>query len=160
MITGFDSVFIADGSISEKIQQFLNEWLLRWPKLRVSLDNESVDVFAEWSSSNFSISEGSARILVARDISMEASWDERGYVLDSQEEGPFCIAYEPFRRNELRATALDDPYMRSGFRYDPYEITIVGSQLYLVTVVTPCLESNFSRTVLSGVIRSLGHASG
>ena len=138
------------------IERFLDGWLLRWPELRVALGDDPQVRFSTWASGELRIPADSGQILVARDEAMEAEWDDIGYELDSSREGPFCVAYEPCRRRALNVTALEDPYVRDGFRYDPYDVTLIGPCLYLVSVVTPDIESDFSRAVLAGLTKQLG----
>ncbi|WP_460364073.1 hypothetical protein [Actinocorallia lasiicapitis] len=93
---------------------------------------------------------------MARDRAMEVAWDDAGYGL-SDGEGPFALYYEPFLPRTRRIQFLEDPYQRDGFRFLPYEAGLVGSGLWLVTVITPDSSSLFSRGIIDAVISSLGH---
>lgn len=156
MISGDDSAFVVCGDVPPRIERFLDAWLARWPELRVALeDNERDESFQRWVPGAVSLPEHTGRILVARDESMEASWDEHGYELDSSHEGPFAIAYEKAAWSVLRLTALDDPYARTGFAYEPYQATLVGQDYFLVSTVTPAVESDFSAALIKRLAESL-----
>ncbi|WP_327151183.1 hypothetical protein [Nocardia sp. NBC_01329] len=100
-------------------------------------------------------SEPGDEILVARDEEMLTFWDEAGYSLDERDEGPFMLMYSPARWKSLQVTALEDPYARSEeSNYDPYEITLVESGLWMITVVVP-EEGVFGRCVVDTLIACL-----
>ncbi|MCX4825613.1 hypothetical protein OG883_38340 [Streptomyces sp. NBC_01142] len=154
MITGMDSVFLAQLPVSVAMERFLDRWLERWPGLRVASGDEGADgVFSPWVPGAVKLPADAVHLLVARDEQMEAGWDDFGYVLDERGEGPFSLACEPVGWRSLRLTAQEDPYGRTGFRYEPYDIAVVGAGLQLVTVVTPP-ESDWSRTVLETLVNS------
>lgn len=154
MITGSDSVFVARAPVSTAIERFLGHWLVRWPGLRVASGEEGADgVFSPWVPGALKLPEEAGHLLVARDDAMVAGWDDAGYVLDSRQEGPFSLAYEPAGWKSLEVMALDDPYSRTGFGYEPYGISVVGAGLQMVTLVAP--ESGpFQQAVLDGLLAS------
>ncbi|TXS58097.1 hypothetical protein [Streptomyces sp. t39] len=147
MITGCDTVLLAHGPVPEAIERFLGVWSQRWPHLRIAVGDEDTDVFSPWTPGATAWDGSTGRLLVARDEEMVAGWDETGYVLDATGEGPFSLAYEPAGWRSLKALALEDPYVRTGFGYEPYEVTLVGSGLRMITVVAPD-EGEFGRTVV------------
>ncbi|MCX4966484.1 hypothetical protein OHA98_16900 [Streptomyces sp. NBC_00654] len=153
MITGSDSVFVACGPVSGAVERFLADWSRRWPRLRVSVgDGEE---FSAWEPGAITLPETSGQVLVARDEDMVAGWDDSGYVLDPHQEGPFSLAYEPAGWTSLNVLALDDPYTRTGFGYEPYEIGLVGTGLQLITLVAP-EDGAFRQAVTHGLLAALG----
>lgn len=156
MITGSDSVFVARAPVSTAIERFLDRWLVRWPELRVASGEEGTDgVFSPWESGAVKLPEETGHLLVARDEEMVAGWDDSGYVLDSSGEGPFSLAYEPASWKSLDVVALNDPYSRTGFGYEPYGISVVGADLQMVTVVAP--ESGpFQQALIDGLLAAFG----
>jgi hypothetical protein len=155
VISGSDTVFISCGDIREAIDRFLNGRLQDWPGMRVSVSGISGGRFRQWAEYRSQFPpEG--EILVARDETMEAAWNEVGYVLGPEGEGPFAIFYETVKRAATQMKALVDPYNREGFRFEPYELTLVGCGLYLVTLVTPDLDSRFSRLLVDSLVTALG----
>lgn len=155
MISGFDTVFVARGPVTQPVSRLLDKWLTRWPALRTSVEGRAGDEFCPWNPKALTLSADRVHILVARDREMEVEWDNRGYALDSLGEGPFSIAYEPCGWKTLGARLLEDPYSREGFGFVPYEATVVGAGLYMVSVVTPDAESAFSKDVLDDLVEVL-----
>ena len=95
---------------------------------------------------------------MSRDEAMETSWDEIGFNLDSRREGPFIIGYRPAPWTSLRIQALEDPYARTGFAFDPYEARLVGSGFSLISITTPPLDSEFTTELMAAFVTSLGRA--
>ncbi|MFP1627904.1 hypothetical protein ACLB9X_22645 [Streptomyces sp. 5K101] len=157
MITGGDTVLVVCGPVPAAVERFLDRWSARWPQLRVASVDEDADAFAPWAPGVLQLGERSGHVLVARDEDMVAGWDDSGHVLDSRQEGPFSVAYEPAGRQSLKVMALEDPYVRTGFGYEPYEISLVGSGLYMITVVAP-EEGPFGQAVVDALAACLGPA--
>jgi hypothetical protein len=123
--------------------------------MRVSVSGVCADRFWQWTDDRFQLP-SVGEILVARDESMEAEWDELGYALNSDGEGPFAIYYETIKRSATLLKALEDPYDRELSRFEPYDLTLVGQGLFLVTLVTPGSDSPFSRLLLEAFVTALG----
>ncbi|MGW1742944.1 hypothetical protein ACWCPQ_29535 [Nocardia sp. NPDC001965] len=158
MITGNDVVLVAPGPIPAAIERFLDRWSQKWPQLLVAsgTDENTQAFFSPWTPATVAWGELTDEILVARDEAMLTAWDEDGYALDGRDEGPFMLMYSPLRWKSLQATALEDPYIHlGGFIYEPYEITVVGSELWMITVVVP-EEGVFGRSVVDTLIACLG----
>lgn len=94
-------------------------------------------------------------MLIAEDDEMVQRWDEDGYHLSAAGTGPLMIAFEPCPVPRLRAQVLDDPYGDRGLGFDPYEVTLLGTKLFLVTIVTPDADSAFSRTAIDRLAECL-----
>ncbi|MWK34701.1 hypothetical protein GEV43_12030 [Actinomadura sp. J1-007] len=65
------------------------------------------------------------------------------------------LAYEPCPASRLRMLALNDPYCRTGFAYEPYETTLIATGLSLITIVTPDHDSDFSVHAIDALATSL-----
>lgn len=89
---------------------------------------------------------------MARNPDMVDAWEEDGYFL-GEHGGPFAIWYEPLRQQSLKVTALDDPYGRQGFRYQPYTLTLCSKAPSLLTLVSPDAESAFSARLATAFSR-------
>lgn len=154
MITGTDHVVLAHGPASAVAERFLGAWLSRWPALRCASGEDGSDgVFSPWVPERAWASLDRGALLIARDEGMEANWDACGYVLDERGEGPLALYYEPAGWQSLPMVPREDPYGRIGFRYEPYDITVVGTGLCLFTLVTPA-DSAFTRTALDTLLRA------
>lgn len=161
MTMGVDTVLVACGPVVKSIEQFFDGMLTRWPDLRIALDEREGGTFFAWRSDRRPLPLDSAYVLVARDRVMEATWDSKGYALDPSGEGPFAVAYQPCDQGTLKVRAMEDPYGRDrgGYGFQPYDVTVVGAHLYLISVVTPDEQSDFSNRVLvdlKGALRSTG----
>jgi hypothetical protein len=158
VITGTDHVVLALGPASAVVERFLGSWLSHWPELRcASGEDDSDGVFSPWVPGRVGTSTGRGGLLIARDERMEANWDMSGYVLDECGEGPLALSYEPASWRSLPMVPRKDPYGRVGFRYEPYDITVVAAGLYLFTLVTPG-DSTFARTALDTLLLSASSA--
>ncbi|MCK2241354.1 MULTISPECIES: hypothetical protein [unclassified Crossiella] len=140
VITGCDSVFIAEGSAPRALARFLQEFSSEWPDMLAATDMET---FVPWRDAVGVLSADVGDMLVARSQEMAETWLEDGYFL-AEHGGPFAIYYEPLRREKLKITALDDPYIRAGFGFEPYDLTLCSRSLSLFTLVSPDVDSEFS----------------
>jgi hypothetical protein len=145
--SGHDSVFVTDSGAPQAVRAMLDGIARTWPDMIVAVTGVRGDEFAEWSTVRDELPEDAGELLVARDASMEARWDEVGYALMEGGEGPFALYYRRAPRPVVRVRLLDDPY-EHGSEFEPYEATMVSSGMYLVTIVTPGLDSPFSRGLL------------
>lgn len=154
MITGYDTVFLAAAPVDSAIRDLLDEVAARWPEMLVlTAEGDEDGDFRPWSEARPSVPSDEGRVLVAKDTAMVSFWDENGYELTAEGDGPFTILYQPMERTSLPVSALEDPYSRSGGAgFDPYEVRLLGSSFSLVTVVTPDdTDEPFSRSVIEGL---------
>jgi hypothetical protein len=155
MISGADSVLVIAGHGGPAAVRFLDEWAQRWPAMRVALDGPEVYADGGWPEVRDQVAPDAAEILVARDKDMNAAWEEHGYDIPGDPEGPFAVYYQPCPARRFTAQVTTDPYDRgSEFAFDPYEVQVVGAGLSLVTLVTPDLETDFSQQVITTFIES------
>jgi hypothetical protein len=152
MITGFDTVIVTAAPVDSGIRTMLDELRRRWPSLRVALAGGGA--FTPWAIARHAMAANAGEILVARDARMEHRWDEEGYCLMEDGEGPFALLYQPAARPVVEVRFNDDPYGRES-RFEPYSATVVMAGLSLVTVVTPDEDSPFSRNIRSLLQRAL-----
>jgi hypothetical protein len=156
MITGYDTVLISSGPAAGSIEEFFRRWSQRWPSMLLAIEGVAESRFLEWESGVTRLPTDTAEILVARDQAMAEDWDAEGYHLSADGEGPFAVYYGPCPASRLRILALEDPYQRHEYGFDPYEALLVGPALSLVTTVTPDGESAFSRQVVEEMATCLG----
>ena len=154
MITGFDTVVVTAGRPGPAIGRFLTEWGSQWPDMQVSAGDPAEPPFITWRDAGPALPETRGEVLVARDERMLSDWDEHGYALPGSAVGPFFLLYQPCPAPRFRAQVQQDPYV-TGMRFDPYPVTIVGTGLSLITIVTPDEDSEFSRSVIDGMIAAL-----
>lgn len=123
--------------------------------VQIVSDDESGD-FAGWPDIRRTVPDLAGELLVAKNQEMAVLWTEYGYDIPNSVEGPFCILYEPARVKSFKALVRSDPYGRDrGQLFEPYEVAVVASGLFLVTVVTPDPELDFSQKVIEGISGSL-----
>jgi hypothetical protein len=154
MITGVDTVFVVAGAVASNIGAFLDDLQTRWPNLRVAIGDDG-ETFRSWSLGSRGLPESAGQLLIARDEEMEAFWEDSGYELDSNDEGPLAIAYQAANWTDLKIKLMQDPYLRSGFSFSPYDASLIGRNYYLVSIVTPPVESDFTQSVLGQLARFL-----
>jgi hypothetical protein len=156
LITGYDTVLVTPRPPGDPVSAFIGDLARRWPSLRTSVDDAG---FRPWSGGGTAPSPAlpsdEAEILLARDEAMLAAWDEEGYHLSDDGDGPLMVAYRPCPVPRLNVLALDDPYGHTGFAYEPYEVLLIGAGLYLVTIVTPDRDSAFSREMRESLTEHL-----
>ncbi|MGC5021265.1 hypothetical protein [Micromonospora sp. DT47] len=155
MITGHDTVLLSGGRVDVGIRAMLDGLHGRWPNMVVSVSGVANETFLPWPRSRGDVPAGTGEVLVARDTQMEQRWDDVGYSLLEHDEGPFAVLYQPSGRSAVEIKLDEDPYDRPGFRFGPYPATLVAAGLSLVTLVTPDIESPFSRGILDALRQAL-----
>ncbi len=155
MITGYDTILITGAPVDAGIRAMLDGLHGTWPSLVVALGGEHVGPFLPWRSRRGQVPAGTGEVYVARDAEMEQRWDDVGYSLMEQAEGPFAVLYQPASQPAVEIQLNDDPYERKGFGFDPYPATLVTAGLSLVTVVTPDADSPFSRGIINALSQAL-----
>jgi hypothetical protein len=151
MITGVDTVMIVAHAPGAAIIRFLDDWSTRWTSMRVTVSGARSD-FAAWQDMRASVPLSEGELLIVRDATMEAAWDEHGYDIPGSPEGPFAILYEPCPAQAFSVTVTSDPYARdTRFSFESHEALAIGSGLTLVTVVAPSPGSKFSLDIIDGL---------
>jgi hypothetical protein len=155
MISGADNVLVVAGHGGTAVVRFLDGWAQRWPGMRVALDGPEVYADGGWPDVRDQVAADRGEILVARDKDMDVAWEEHGYDIPGEPEGPFAVFYRPCPATQFTAQVTTDPYDRGGdLIFNPYEVQVVGAGLSLVTLVTPDMEKGFSQQVIAAFIES------
>jgi hypothetical protein len=158
MITGYDSVMIAPSPAGPGIRAMLDGMHTRWPGMlvgRSEAKTAGIGPFLPWLQARREVPAATGELYVARDLGMEKDWDEFGYDLREDGEGPFAVMYEPSLRSTTAICIKEEPYSDRGFGFDPYDAVLVTAGLSLITMVTPDQESLFSRDLRSRLTRAL-----
>lgn len=153
MVTGNDHVLVCSGPIEPKIEGFLDAWVARWPDMTVEIEGAGEP--RAWAASRVGDLQDVAEIYLVRDQAMDDHWDRCGYTLDARHEGPIRLMYRPFEVPAVSVRALEDPYVRDVGRFAPFDLTLVGKGLFLVTVVLPDGGGGFGQEVLSALEAAL-----
>lgn len=154
MITGFDTVFVARATVAGAVRKLLDDLHHQWPDMVVALTGTDDERFTPWQTARNNVPVGSGEVLVARDTHMEQRWEVAGYALMEHGEGPFAVLYQPSARPLIAIHLNEDPY-DSTYGFKPYPATLVAAGLSLVTVVTPDVDSPFSRQILERIRQAL-----
>ncbi|WP_285631974.1 hypothetical protein [Lentzea sp. NBRC 102530] len=154
MITGFDTVLLAAGRAGPAVGRFLEQWGRGWPDMRISVGDPAQPPFVSWRDTRPDVPEACGEVLVARDERMVSDWDDHGYEIPGSAAGPFALLYQPCPAPQFEALVQRDPYAR-GLPFDPHPVTVVATDLSLITIVTPDDDSEFSQSVINGVIAAL-----
>jgi len=156
MVTGHDSMFVAGGRVELGVWALLQRQHARWPGLLVAVEGYREDAFVPWPVPPEVMPRRKGYVLVARDKDMLERWDDEGYSLMDGAEGPFQVVYEPASVPAVPVEMRWDPYDRGeGYGFSPYEATLVTAGLFLVTLVTPDVDSAFSQGLLSMLAEEL-----
>ncbi|ONI88628.1 hypothetical protein ALI144C_06240 [Actinosynnema sp. ALI-1.44] len=154
MITGVDTVLLTAGRAGPAIGRFLEQWGRVWPDMRISAGDPAQTPFVTWQDARSDIPETCGEVLVAKDERMLSDWDDHGYEIPGSAVGPFALLYQPCQAPRFEALVQHDPYAR-GLPFDPYPVIVVATDLSLITIVTPDGDSEFSQSVINGVIAAL-----
>lgn len=108
-----------------------------------------------WAAQRVKDLQERTEIYLVRDRDMDDHWERFGYTLDERLEGPICLMYRPFQSKVITVLALEDPYDRNDPRFEPYDLSVVGQGLYLVTAVLPEGEGSFGADVIAALENAL-----
>ncbi|MEV6850923.1 hypothetical protein [Actinoplanes sp. NPDC051411] len=159
MISGYDSVVIARSPAGAGIRAMLDGVHARWPGMlvgRSEAEMAGIGPLLPWRQARGGVPAEAGELYVARDARMKKDWDEFGYDLGDDGEGPFAVLYGPSPRPTTAIRFEQEPGEDQGFRFDPYEAVLVTAGLSLVTIVTPDEEGSFSHDLRNRLIRALG----
>ncbi|MBE1461548.1 hypothetical protein [Kibdelosporangium phytohabitans] len=159
MITGVDTVLLTAGRVGPAIGRFLEHWGRVWPDMRISAGDPAQPPFVAWRDTRPDIPEACGEVLVVEDERMLSDWDDHGYEIPGSTVGPFALLYQPCPAPQFEALVQRDPYDR-GLPFDPYPVVVVATDLSLITIVTPDDDSEFSQSVVDGVIAALAQREG
>ncbi|MFH8487951.1 hypothetical protein [Streptomyces longisporoflavus] len=163
-ITGHSSDFIVDTSFATAMKQFVARQHRHWPGLFLYGEPVDAESSADWNLPEVDEDdEYSGIVTFSSGQKMEDFWEENGYALDSDDEGPFSVFYQlhPRSLHADRVTGV------RGADADPEAVaTIEGTGLLLteyftVSLVTPedPATDPFSARVLRDFVESFGPAS-
>lgn len=150
MITGYDTVLITSTPVDAGIRAMLDDLNGIWPNMLVAFGGEHVGPLP-WRRTRAQVPAGADEVYVARDAEMERRWDDVGYSLMAQAEGPFAVLYQPSSQPAVEIELNEDPYRPRGLGFEPYPATLVTAGLSLVTIVTPDADSPFSRGLIEAL---------
>ncbi|MDT3438186.1 hypothetical protein [Pseudofrankia sp. BMG5.37] len=144
MITGYDHVELVAGSGMAHVKAFLERVQKHWADMLLAIAPGDFEPALRILPA---LPESKGDILVARDKEMIRRWDKDGYHLH-RGEGPFSVLYEPMGTAQIKTTLLQDPYGPSDYKFTPYEATLLGRNISLITLVLPDEGSGFSRKLI------------
>ncbi|WP_305784403.1 hypothetical protein [Symbioplanes lichenis] len=153
MVTGYDSVIIARSPAGPGIRAMLDALHTRWPAMlvgRSTAEETGIDPFLPWPRARGDVAPEAGELYVARDATMEQDWDDYGYDLRPDGEGPFAVLYRPLPHPATTISLTEDPASRP----DPYDAVLITAGLSLITVVTPDETSPFSRDIHDRLTRA------
>ena len=154
-ISGFSTDFVIDSSFEERVVRFVQAQRDRWPSLQFCGAPAAESLNADWRP-NVDPEEKYPEILTfSGGAAMEEFWEEHGYALDENGEGPFSILYSFYHsRIGARLNDLDTEDEEAGRSAAGTELMM--SAFFLVSLVTPADpgSDDFSRSVLQEFRRS------
>ncbi|MEV0529355.1 hypothetical protein AB0I66_38655 [Streptomyces sp. NPDC050439] len=162
-ITGHSSDFVVDASLPTAMKQFVMRRHRHWPGIFLYGEPVSAESLAAWDLPEVDADdEYSGIVTFSAGQEMEDFWEENGYALNSDGEGPFSVFYS-LRPQPLRAARV------TGVQgADPEAVAAVeGAGLLLgeyfaVSLITPDDPATdpFSARVLRDFVESFGSGPG
>ncbi|MEV6756175.1 hypothetical protein [Streptomyces sp. NPDC051214] len=102
-ITGHSSDFIVDASLPAAMKNFVMRQHRHWPGMFLYGEPAPADFLAEWNLPEVDADDAYPGIVTfSAGQEMEDFWEENGYALNSDGEGPFSVFYG-LRPQPLRA---------------------------------------------------------
>ncbi|MEU6681390.1 hypothetical protein [Streptomyces sp. NPDC046925] len=158
-ITGHSSDFIVDGSFSTAMKQFVMRQHRHWPGLFLYGEPVHAESLADWNLPEADDDdEYSGIVTFSSGQKMEDFWEENGYALDGDGEGPFSVFYQlhPQSLRAARVTGVQGA--------DPEAVAAVEgaglllAEYFAVSLVTPedPATDPFSARVLRDFVESVG----
>lgn len=155
MITGADYVVLTASPPAPALEAFLDRCAISWPDMRIDADDRG---FVSWAETRRALPPERSEICVARDAEMERAWDEHGYDIPGQHEGPFMVMYRACPVPRFTAELRSDPYAHGG-TFQPYSALIAGRGIYLITLVISGDLPAFTTTIIDRLLVELDRQS-
>jgi hypothetical protein len=156
VMTAHDLVFLASGSPAGAVRRLLDGRAGTWSQMIVAVNEVRDGAFRAWPELRDAIPVDRGEVLVARDAVMEQWWDESGYELNEEGEGPFAVLYRRAEPGRVDIELRQDPYGRDfGAPFQPYPATLVLAGLWLVTLVAPDPDSEFTKRLVKDLEAAL-----
>lgn len=131
-LTGYSTDFVVGSGFTDTARAFIAAQASRWPGLHLDGEPASADSATLWSPKEDPDDEYPEILTFSSGPAMEAFWEDHGYTLNSDGEGPFSLFFLP-RRGPIRARLSEDadtdPVMQGA--------TVLLSDFHLVSLVTP-----------------------
>jgi hypothetical protein len=96
----------------------------------------AVGPFVPWQQMRHAVPAKAGELYVARDAAMEQRWDDVGYSLMEDGEGPFAMLYRPSPQRTLAIQLDEEPYERHDLRFDPYAPRLTRACAYRQSLST------------------------
>ncbi|TQF03752.1 hypothetical protein E6W39_17830 [Kitasatospora acidiphila] len=165
-ITGFDTnCFLFDSSFGEQIVRFIEAQCERWPSLYFNCAPVAESFGPEWCLEVNPGAEYADHLTFSSGPEMENFWEENGYALDSNGEGPFAVFYS-FHPSGITAR-LRDVEVEGGAEGGEFAARLEGSELmlpefFVASLVLPGdpAQDAFSLGVLADFRRVFGRQGG
>ncbi|MEV2253077.1 hypothetical protein AB0I94_21280 [Streptomyces sp. NPDC050147] len=157
-ITGHSSDFIVDAGFPAAMKKFVMRQHRHWPGLFLYGEPVLAETLADWDLPQADDDAYSGIVTCSAGQEMEDFWEEYGYALDGDGEGPFSVFYG-LHTQALRAAQV------TGVRgADPAVVAAVEgtglllSEYFVVSLVTPedPATDPFSARVLRDFLESFG----
>jgi hypothetical protein len=148
-ITGFGTDFVIDSSFRSRVVHFIRSQRERWPSLYFN-GTPAADSFGDQWILKADPEADSADILTfSSGPEMEEFWEERGYDLNENGEGPFSLLYR-FRRSWIGARLQDVEAAEQAVEAANEGVELLLPEFFTVCLVTPAdpAEDDFSRSVV------------
>ncbi|AXE24702.1 hypothetical protein C0216_15670 [Streptomyces globosus] len=131
--SGYATDLVLGGSPGDLFRRFSSKLAERWPAyLQNGADHRSFDFGAIVLDPEGDRGESEVATF-SRDLAMEDFWEEQGYALGADGEGPFAVFYKPFRQFSVKV----DRGVEVGTGADWHDSFILVPEGFHVSLVTP-----------------------
>ncbi|MFI1308064.1 hypothetical protein [Streptomyces sioyaensis] len=136
-ITGYSSDFITDHAFPGAMKRFTLRQVRRWPGLFLDGERVTAESLRDWQISENSDDDYSSIVTFSESQGMEDFWEDRGYALNAQGEGPFSVLYKHYpdmlRAHQVAGVQLADPEDSAAVE----GTSLLLSEYFAVSLVTP-----------------------
>ncbi|MGC0315216.1 hypothetical protein [Kitasatospora acidiphila] len=150
-ITGFGTAFIVDVSFKERVARFIRLQCERWPSLYFNGVPVAEAFGSAWRPSVDPEAEDAECLAFSSGAEMEDFWEQNGYALDANGEGPFCLFYKYYQSwIGAQLQSIDAEEYDGAMESAALGAELRLSEFFLVSIVTPerPAEDEFSRSVV------------
>ncbi len=162
-LTGYDHYIVTSQSPRYIAWELYRSVLSQWPAMIVLNETDEIEPFKGKTSGLKLFPESQGELYFCRDREMNLHWEEYGYSLMPDGEGPFAFRYIKKMNYRFSFRMIDDftALENSGINGCPESlINAIGLDFYDLTLTTPGYpeENEFSKSLLE-FIQKLCHAS-
>lgn len=157
-ITGYSTDFVVDSTFPVGLKRFVLRQQERWPGLYLYGEPSSSIQLADWQPPVAVGEDYSEIITFSSGEAMESFWEENGYTLNAEGEGPVSVFYANRPHALLAGEVRNVECAEAGSAQSVEGVGLLLSEYFAVSLVTPDDPSTdaFSGQILRDFLASFG----